>query len=66
MTLNPRWNSPDITFGAGLLYTAIPGGNAPPVLAPIGNKSINEGAPLSEQDLPVLLRYLARTFKPER
>jgi len=27
---------------------------------------LNEGAPLSEQDLPVLLRYLARTFKPER
>jgi hypothetical protein len=27
---------------------------------------LNEGAPLSEQDLPVLLRYLARNFKPER
>jgi len=27
---------------------------------------LNEGAPLSEQDLPVLLRYLARTFKPGR
>ena len=25
---------------------------------------LNEGAPLSEQDLPVLLRYLARSFKP--
>ena len=25
---------------------------------------LNEGAPLSEQDLPVLLRYLARNFKP--
>jgi cytochrome c5 len=27
---------------------------------------LNEGAPLSERDLPVLLRYLARNFKPER
>ena len=27
---------------------------------------LNEGAPLSEEDLPVLLRYLARSFKPER
>jgi hypothetical protein len=26
---------------------------------------LNEGAPLSEQDLPVLLRYLARNFKPQ-
>jgi cytochrome c5 len=25
---------------------------------------LNEGAPLSEQDLPVVLRYLARNFKP--
>jgi cytochrome c5 len=25
---------------------------------------LNEGAPLSDQDLPVLLRYLARNFKP--
>jgi hypothetical protein len=25
---------------------------------------LNEGAPLSEQDLPVILRYLARNFKP--
>lgn len=27
---------------------------------------LNEGAPLSEQDFPVLLRYLARNFGPER
>jgi len=27
---------------------------------------LNEGAPLSEQDLPVILRYLARNFKPQR
>jgi cytochrome c5 len=27
---------------------------------------LNEGAPLSEQDLPVLLGYLARNFKPAR
>jgi len=27
---------------------------------------LNEGAPLSEQDLPVLLRYLARNFGPPR
>src|SRR5262249_265002 len=39
--------SPDITFGAALFYTAIPGSNTPPVLAPIGNKSINEGTTLS-------------------
>ena len=26
---------------------------------------LNEGAPLSEQDLPVLLRYLARNFGPQ-
>src|SRR5262249_52367968 len=38
---NYRSISPDVTFGAGLFYTAIPGGNAPPVLAPIGNKSIS-------------------------
>ncbi len=25
---------------------------------------LNEGAPLSEQELPVILRYLARNFKP--
>ena len=25
---------------------------------------LNEGAPLSEQDFPVLLAYLARNFKP--
>ena len=27
---------------------------------------LNEGAPLSEKDLPDVLRYLARNFKPER
>jgi len=27
---------------------------------------LNEGAPLSEQELPLILRYLARTFRPER
>jgi cytochrome c5 len=27
---------------------------------------LNEGAPLSEQELPVLLRYLARNFGPAR
>jgi len=27
---------------------------------------LNEGAPLSEQDLPVLLGYLATNFKPAR
>jgi hypothetical protein len=27
---------------------------------------LNEGAPLSERDLPVLLRYLAMNFKPEQ
>ena len=27
---------------------------------------LNEGAPLSEKDLPEVLRYLARNFKPER
>jgi cytochrome c553 len=27
---------------------------------------LNEGAPLSEKDLPEVLRYLARTFRPER
>src|SRR5437867_1768638 len=27
---------------------------------------LNEGAPLSEKDLPVLLRYLARNFAPLR
>jgi hypothetical protein len=27
---------------------------------------LNEGAPLSERDLPVLLRYLATNFKPEQ
>jgi cytochrome c5 len=27
---------------------------------------LNEGAPLSEQDLPELLRYLARNLRPER
>jgi cytochrome c5 len=26
---------------------------------------LNEGAPLAEQDLPTLLRYLARNFRPE-
>jgi cytochrome c5 len=26
---------------------------------------LNEGAPLSEQDFPVVLNYLARNFKPE-
>jgi cytochrome c5 len=26
---------------------------------------LNEGAPLSEQDFPVVLSYLARNFKPE-
>ena len=26
----------------------------------------NEGAPISDQDLPVILRYLARSFKPQR
>jgi hypothetical protein len=40
-------NSADITFGAALLYTAIPGDNAPPVLASIGNKSGDEGTPLT-------------------
>jgi hypothetical protein len=25
---------------------------------------LNEGAPLSEQDLPVVLAYLARNFRP--
>ena len=25
---------------------------------------LNEGAPLSEKDFPVVLRYLARNFKP--
>jgi cytochrome c2 len=27
---------------------------------------LNEGAPLSEKDLPEVLRYLARNFRPER
>jgi hypothetical protein len=27
---------------------------------------LNEGAPLSENDLPEVLRYLARNFRPER
>ena len=27
---------------------------------------LNEGAPLSEQDYPILLGYLARNFRPER
>jgi hypothetical protein len=27
---------------------------------------LNEGAPLSEKDLPEVLRYLARNFKPEQ
>ena len=27
---------------------------------------LNEGAPLSDKDLPDVLRYLARNFKPER
>lgn len=27
---------------------------------------LNEGAPLSERDFPVLLRYLAKNFGPER
>jgi len=27
---------------------------------------LNEGAPLSEKDLPDVLRYLSRNFKPER
>ena len=27
---------------------------------------LNEGAPLPEQDLPTILRYLARNFKPSR
>ena len=27
---------------------------------------LNEGAPLSDQDLPGVLKYLARTFKPQR
>ena len=26
---------------------------------------LNEGAPLSDQDFPVLLNYLARNFKPQ-
>ena len=26
---------------------------------------LNEGAPLSEQDFPIVLNYLARNFKPE-
>ena len=26
---------------------------------------LNEGAPLSEQDFPVVLNYLAKNFKPE-
>ena len=27
---------------------------------------LNEGAPLSEKDLPEVLRYLARNFRPQR
>jgi len=27
---------------------------------------LNEGAPLSDKDLPDVLRYLARNFRPER
>ena len=27
---------------------------------------LNEGAPLPDQDLPVILRYLARNFRPQR
>ena len=27
---------------------------------------LNEGAPLSEQDFPIVLNYLARNFKPEQ
>jgi cytochrome c5 len=34
--------------------------------AEILDAMLNEGAPLSEQDLPVLLRYLARNFGPAR
>jgi cytochrome c5 len=34
--------------------------------AEILDTMLNEGAPLSAEDFPVLLRYLARHFKPER
>ena len=29
------------------------------------NAMLNEGAPLSEQDFPIVLNYLSRNFKPE-
>ena len=34
--------------------------------AEILDTMLNEGAPLSADDFPVVLRYLARNFKPER
>lgn len=34
--------------------------------AEILDAMLNEGAPLSEQEFPVLLRYLARNFGPDR
>jgi cytochrome c5 len=34
--------------------------------AEILDTMLNEGAPLSAEDFPVVLRYLARNFKPER
>jgi len=34
--------------------------------AEILDAMLNEGAPLSERDFPVLLRYLAKNFGPER
>ncbi len=34
--------------------------------AEILDTMLNEGAPLSAEDFPVVLRYLARNFRPER
>jgi len=39
-------------------------GRTPEAWLEILDAMLNEGAPLSDQDLPVILRYLARNFKP--
>jgi cytochrome c5 len=41
-------------------------GRSPEGWLEILDAMLNEGAPLSEEELPALLRYLARSFRPER
>jgi len=39
-------------------------GRTPEAWLEVLDAMLNEGAPLSEQELPVILRYLARNFRP--